>query len=492
MKTIVESRFFKQHCYINGQWVTAASEKSDDWIEVDDPATGGIIGRVPKFGAEQTDKAIVSAEQALPLWREKTADERALILRRWGELMLQHQQELASIMTLEQGKPLAEACGEISYAASFFQWFSEEARRAYGETIPAAKSGQHIVTLKQGVGVCAAITPWNFPASMITRKTAAALAAGCTLIVKPASSTPFSALALAVLAAEAEVPAGVFNVITGSAAAISETLTKSPLVRKISFTGSTSVGSQLMASAATHIQKISLELGGNAPFIVFDDADIDRAVEGAMAAKFRNTGQTCVCVNRFLVHSSVTEVFTQKLATAMAALKLGNGFEAGVTQSALINRAAVDKVVEHIDDAVQKGGRIILGGAKIGARTGESAGSDNFIAPTLIADGHQDMQVCKEETFGPLAVIIPFETEAEAIVAANNTPFGLAAYFYSDNIHRCWRVAGQLEAGMVGINEGIISNAAAPFGGVKASGLGREGGRAGLDEYMEIKYLCFG
>lgn len=481
MMSIVESHLFKQCCYIDGRWISA---ESSEWIDVDNPATGECIGRVPKFGAEQTLQAVSAAEQALPLWREKTAEQRGVMLKRWAELMLQYQQELAAIMTLEQGKPLTEAAGEIAYAASFLQWFTEEGRRAYGDTIPAAKPGQHIVTLKQGVGVCAAITPWNFPSSMITRKAGAALAAGCTLIVKPASSTPFSALALAVLAEEAGIPAGVFNVITGSAAAISDTLTQSPVVRKISFTGSTKVGSQLMANAAEHVQKISLELGGNAPFIVFDDADIDRAVEGAMAAKFRNTGQTCVCVNRFLIQRSVAEKFTHKLAAAMAKLKLGNGFDDGISQSALINRAAVDKVVEHINDAVDKGGQVLLGGA--------DSAKGNFISPTLIGQGHSDMKMCTEETFGPLAVLIEFDTEAEAVALANNTPFGLASYFYSDNIHRCWRVAEQLEAGMVGINEGLISNATAPFGGVKASGLGREGGRLGLDEYMEVKYLCFG
>lgn len=481
MEAITQSHLFKQHCYINGEWLAAESSEK---IDVDNPATGEIIGQVPKFGGEQTQKAISSAEKALPLWRAKTAAERGAILKRWAELMLQYQQELAAIMTLEQGKPLTEAAGEIAYAASFFQWFSEEGKRAYGDTIPAAKPGQHIVTLKQGVGVCAAITPWNFPSSMITRKAGAALAAGCTLIVKPASSTPFSALALAVLAEEAGVPAGVFNVITGSAAAISDTLTKSPVVRKISFTGSTQVGSMLMANAAEHVQKISLELGGNAPFIVFDDADIDRAVEGAMAAKFRNTGQTCVCVNRFLVQSSVANKFSQKLASAMAGLKLGDGFDDDVTQSALINRAAVDKVVEHIDDALKKGGHLMAGGS--------DTAQGNFIAPTLITQGKPNMKVCEEETFGPLALVIPFEEESDAVALANNTPFGLASYFYSDNIHRCWRVAEQLEAGMVGINEGLISNATAPFGGVKASGLGREGGRLGLDEYMEVKYLCFG
>ena len=479
---VVNSRFFKQACYIDGCWV----EGGEDWLDVDNPASGDIIGRVPKFSAAQTSQAISAAAQALPAWRATSAAERSARLRCWAELMLQHADALAALMTLEQGKPLTEAKGEIVYAASYFTWFAEEAKRAYGETIPAVKSGQHIVTIKQGVGVCAAITPWNFPSSMITRKAGAALAAGCTIIVKPASATPFSALALAVLAEEAGIPSGVFNVITGSASAIAATFTASAVVTKISFTGSTKIGSQLMANAAQHVQKISLELGGNAPFIVFDDASIDKAVAGAMAAKFRNTGQTCVCVNRFLVQRAVEPEFRNKLAIAMADLKLGDGFDEGVNQSALINRAAVEKVNEHINDAVAQGGQLILGGLSCAQQGG------NYIEPTLIANGQPTMSVCREETFGPLAVIIPFDKESEAIAMANDTPFGLAAYFYSDNIHRCWRVAEQLEAGMVGINEGIISNASAPFGGVKSSGLGREGSKYGLDEYMEIKYLCFG
>ena len=388
-------------------------------------------------------------------------------------------------MTLEQGKPLVESRGEVDYAASFIRWFAEEARRVYGETIPGAKPGQHIVVTRQPIGVTAAITPWNFPAAMITRKAGAALAAGCSMIVKPASATPFTALALGVLAEEAGIPAGVFNVVTGKASMISDVLTSSETVRKLSFTGSTSVGSQLMAQCAEHVQKVSLELGGNAPFIVFDDADLDRAVEGAMVSKFRNTGQTCVCANRFLVQSGVHDRFVEKLAEAMGKLKLGDGFEEGVTQSALINRAAVQKVQEHFDDALAKGAKHVAG-----ASPGEAKG--NYVEPVLVTGVTPDMQVCADETFGPLAAVIRFDSEEQAIELANDTPYGLAAYFYSTNIHRVWRVADALEAGIIGVNEGAVSNAAAPFGGVKASGLGREGSRHGLDEYTEIKYLCMG
>jgi succinate-semialdehyde dehydrogenase/glutarate-semialdehyde dehydrogenase len=373
----------------------------------------------------------------------------------------------------------------VDYAASFIRWFAEEARRVYGETIPGAKPGQHIVVTRQPIGVTAAITPWNFPAAMITRKAGAALAAGCPMIVKPASATPFTALALGVLAEEAGIPAGVFNVVTGKASMISEVLTGSETVRKLSFTGSTSVGSQLMAQCAEHVQKVSLELGGNAPFIVFDDADLDRAVEGAMVCKFRNTGQTCVCANRFLVQSGIHDQFVEKLAEAMGKLKLGDGFEEGVTQSALINRAAVKKVQEHFDDALAKGAEHVAG-----ASPGEAKG--NYVEPVLVTGVTPDMQVCADETFGPLAAVMRFDTEEQAIALANDTPYGLAAYFYSTNIHRVWRVADALEAGIIGINEGAVSNAAAPFGGVKASGLGREGSRHGLDEYTEIKYLCMG
>jgi succinate-semialdehyde dehydrogenase/glutarate-semialdehyde dehydrogenase len=398
---------------------------------------------------------------------------------------MEHQDDLGRLMTLEQGKPLAEAKGEIAYAASFLKWFAEEARRAYGDTIPAPKPGQRIVVIKQPIGVTAAITPWNFPSSMITRKAGAALAAGCTMVVKPASATPYSALALAELAERAGIPAGVFNVITGSAGAISTALTDSPILRKLSFTGSTEVGSKLMAQCAKHIQKVSLELGGNAPFIVFDDANLDKAVEGAMASKFRNTGQTCVCVNRFLVQDSIHDAFVEKLKTAIEAMKVGDGLEDGVSQAALINRDAADKVMEHLEDALGKGAKVVTGGQR-------HQRGGNFVQPTLITGVTTDAQLCQEETFGPLAAVIPFRTEEDAIRIANDTPYGLAAYFYSDNIHRCWRVAEALESGMVGVNEGLISNAAAPFGGVKESGLGREGSHQGMDEYLEDKYLCMG
>ncbi len=399
--------------------------------------------------------------------------------------MLEHREDLAILMTLEQGKPLIESRGEIDYAASFIRWFAEEARRMYGETIPGARIDQHVVVTRQPVGVCAAITPWNFPSAMITRKVGAALAAGCTMVVKPASATPYSALALAVLAEEAGIPAGVFNVVTGDAGMIAGVLTDSPMVRKLSFTGSTEVGKRLMAQCAKHVQKVSLELGGNAPFIVFDDADINRAVEGAMVCKFRNTGQTCVCANRILVQSAVHDEFVAALAEAMGKLHVGDGFEEGVNLSALINSDAVEKVVAHYEDAMAKGAKRICGPAPSTAR-------GNYVQPVLLTDITTDMQMCHEETFGPLAGIIRFDTEEEAIDLANATPYGLAAYFYSRDIHRVWRVADALEAGMIGINEGLISNPMAPFGGVKESGLGREGSRHGLDEYTELKYLCMG
>ncbi len=477
-----DQSLFREQCYINGQWCDADDGST---IKVDNPATEETLGSTPRMGEAETRKAIDAANAALPAWRDKTAAERANLLEAWHDLMMQHQDDLGRLMTLEQGKPLAEAKGEIAYAASFLKWFSEEARRAYGDTIPGAKPGQRIVVIKQPIGVTAAITPWNFPSSMITRKAGAALAAGCTMVVKPASATPYSALALAELAARAGIPAGVFNVITGSAGAISTALTDSTIVRKLSFTGSTEVGSKLMAQCAKHIQKVSLELGGNAPFIVFDDADLDKAVEGAMASKFRNTGQTCVCVNRFLVQDSIHDAFVEKLKTAIEAMKIGDGLEDGVTQAALINRGAADKVIEHIEDALGKGAKVVTGGQRH-----EKGGS--FVQPTLITGVTQNAQLCLEETFGPLAAVITFKDEDEAIRIANDTPYGLAAYFYSNNIHRCWRVAEALESGMVGVNEGIISNAAAPFGGVKESGLGREGSHQGMDEYLEEKYLCMG
>ena len=476
------SRLFRQQCYVGGKWVGASDGST---IDVDNPANGEILGTVPVLSEAELKDAIKQADAGFKVWRKKTAQERADLLLRWNSLILEHKEDIATLMTLEQGKPLAESRGEVDYAASFIRWFAEEARRVYGETIPGAKPGQHIVVVKQPIGVTAAITPWNFPAAMITRKAGAALAAGCSMIVKPASATPYTALALAELADEAGIPAGVFNVVTGKASVISDVLTSSSTVRKLSFTGSTSVGSQLMAQCAQHIQKVSLELGGNAPFIVFDDADVERAVEGAMICKFRNTGQTCVCANRFLVQAGIHDRFVEKLAEAMGKLKLGDGFEEGVSQSALINRSAVKKVQEHFKDALSKGAKHVAGAVPEGD-------NGNFVAPVLITGVTRDMQLCEDETFGPLAAVIKFETEEEAIEIANDTPFGLAAYFYSTNIHRVWRVADELEAGIIGVNEGAVSNAAAPFGGVKESGLGREGSSHGIEEYMEIKYLCMG
>ena len=480
--TLTDNALFRQQCYINGHWCDADDGAT---FTVTNPATDESLGTSPRMGEAETRQAIDAAHGAFPAWRDMAAAQRAVLLEAWYDLMMEHQDDLGRLMTLEQGKPLAEAKGEIAYAASFLKWFAEEARRAYGDTIPAPKAGQRIVVIKQPIGVTAAITPWNFPSSMITRKAGAALAAGCTMVVKPASATPYSALALAELAERAGIPAGVFNVITGSAGAISTALTDSPIVRKLSFTGSTEVGSKLMAQCAKHIQKVSLELGGNAPFIVFDDANLDKAVEGAMASKFRNTGQTCVCVNRFLVQDSIHDAFVEKLKTAIEAMKVGDGLEDGVSQAALINRDAADKVMEHLEDALGKGAKVVTGGQRH-----ERGGS--FVQPTLITGVTTDAQLCQEETFGPLAAVIPFNTEEDAIRIANDTPYGLAAYFYSDNIHRCWRVAEALESGMVGVNEGLISNAAAPFGGVKESGLGREGSHQGMDEYLEDKYLCMG
>ena len=461
-----DSTLFRTQCYIDGEWVDADDGAT---LDVDNPANGEVVGTVPKLGRSETQRAIDAAERAFTGWRALTALERSKLLYRWYELMMEHQEDLGRIMTTEQGKPLPEAMGEIAYGASFIQWFAEEARRAYGDTIPGARPGQHIVVIKQPVGVSAAITPWNFPNSMITRKAGAALAAGCTMVVKPASATPYSAL----------------NIVTGAAGDIADTITASPVVRKVSFTGSTAVGRKLMAKCAEHIQKISLELGGNAPFIVFEDADLDKAVQGAIASKFRNTGQTCVCVNRLLVQESVKTTFTAKLKAEIERLKVGDGFEEGVNQSALINRQAAEKVHEHLQDALAHGATVVTGGEP-------HPRGGSFVQPTLITDVKPNMVMCQEETFGPLAGIMGFETEEQAVSLANDTPFGLASYFYSQDIHRCWRVAEALEAGMVGINEGLISNAAAPFGGVKESGLGREGSKYGMDEFMEVKYLCMG
>ena len=473
---------FRQQCYVHGQWVDAGDGKR---VPVDNPADGKIIGTVPSLGRGDIEAAIASGATGFASWRTRTAQERADQLLRWHRLIEDNRDHIASLMTLEQGKPLAEAKGEVDYAASFIRWFAEEARRIYGETIPGAKPGQHIVVIRQPVGVTAAITPWNFPAAMIARKAGAALAAGCSMIVKPATATPYTALALAQLAHDAGIPPGVLNVVVGDAAMIADAFTASPVVRKLSFTGSTAVGSRLMAQSARHIQKISLELGGNAPFIVFDDADVERAVEGAMATKFRNTGQTCVCANRFLVQSGIHDAFVERLGQAMAALKVGDGFAEGVTQSALINGAAVAKVRDHYNDALVKGARRAWGEEPRGD-------NGNYVQPVLLTGVTPDMALCREETFGPLAAVLRFTSEEEAIALANDTPYGLAAYFYSRDIHRVWRVAEALEAGIVGINEGAISNAMAPFGGIKESGLGREGSRHGLDDYTELKYLCMG
>ncbi|WP_339119038.1 NAD-dependent succinate-semialdehyde dehydrogenase [Halomonas sp. BMC6] len=481
MEALRETQLYCPFAYIDGSWVAA---DSGEQINVTNPATGEPVGDIPRLGRAETERAIDAADAALPAWRALTAQERADLLLKWHDLMLEHKQDLALLMTHEQGKPVKEAEGEIVYAASFLRWFAEEARRVYGETIPAANANQRIVVTKQPVGVVGAITPWNFPAAMITRKAGAALAAGCTIVVKPASQTPFSATALALLAERAGIPRGVFNVVPGSASDIAKALTESAKVRKITFTGSTEVGRTLMAQAAEHIQKISLELGGNAPFIVFEDADLDAAVEGAMAAKFRNAGQTCVCTNRFLVQSSVINAFCEKLAVAMnSELKVGDGTKPGVNIGPLIDEDAVKKVSEHVQDAVDHGAELLLGGHP------HPLGG-NYFTPTLISFATDSMKVAHEETFGPLAAVFPFDDEETAIEMANDTQYGLASYFYSRDLARVWRVAEALEYGMVGINTGLISNAAAPFGGVKASGLGREGGHQGLEEYLETKYLC--
>jgi succinate-semialdehyde dehydrogenase/glutarate-semialdehyde dehydrogenase len=468
----------RDKCYIDGAWVAGAAS-----IPVTNPADDGVIGHVPKLGPGETRRAIEAAQRAQKGWARKTAKERATILRKWFSLMMENQEDLARIMTAEQGKPLAESRGEIAYGASFIEFFAEEGRRIYGETIPSPWIASRMVVIKQPVGVIAAITPWNFPNAMITRKAGPALAAGCAFVCKPAGETPLSALAIAELAERAGIPAGVFSVITGSAREIGAEMTSNPIVRGLTFTGSTEVGRVLMAQCAPSIKKLGLELGGNAPFIVFDDADLDAAVKGAMASKYRNAGQTCVCANRLLVQDDVYDRFAVKLAEAVKALKVGNGFEAGVTTGPLINRAAVAKVQEHIGDAVGKGAKVVLGGKALGG---------NFFEPTLIRDVTADMAIAREETFGPVAPLFRFKTEDEAVEMANATEFGLACYFYARDIGRAWRVAEGLEYGMVGINEGIISTAEAPFGGVKQSGLGREGSHHGVEEYLEIKYMLMG
>ena len=477
-----DQRLFRESCYVDGQWIQA---KSGQTINVDNPATAETIGKVPKLGAAETRRAIEAANAAFVSWSKKTAKERAAILRRWFDLMMANQEDLARLMTLEQGKPLAESRGEVAYAAAFLEWFGEEAKRIYGDTIPQHQADKRIVVIKQPIGVVACITPWNFPLAMITRKAGPALGAGCTVVLKPATQTPFSALALAELAERAGVPKGVFNVLTGPASEIGGEITSNPIVRKLSFTGSTEIGKILMKQCASTVKKLSLELGGNAPFIVFDDADLDAAVEGAIASKYRNTGQTCVCTNRVLVQDSVYDAFAAKLATAVKALKPAPGLEPGSTQGPLIDDAAVEKVESHIRDAKAKGAKVLVGGNRhaLGGR---------FFEPTILTEATPEMAVAREETFGPVAPIFRFKTEADAIALANDTEFGLAAYFYGRDIARVWRVAEALEYGIVGINTGLISTEVAPFGGVKESGLGREGSKYGIDDYIQIKYLCLG
>ena len=477
-----DENLFRQLCYVDGEWKSADSKAT---IDVTNPATDEVLGTVPKFLGAETKAAIAAAKRAQPEWAAKTAGERAAILRRWNDLMLAHSDDLALIMTLEQGKPLAESKGEVAYSASFIEWFAEEGKRIYGDVIPSHAADKRIVVLKQPVGVVCAITPWNFPSAMIGRKAGPALAAGCTFVCKPATQTPYSALALAELAHRAGIPKGVFNVLTGSAREIGAEMTSNPDVAKLTFTGSTEIGRQLLAQCAPTIKKVSMELGGNAPFIVFDDADLDAAVEGAIASKYRNTGQTCVCANRLYVQAGVYDAFVEKLKAAVGKLKVGNGTEPGVTQGPLIDKAAVAKMEEHIADALAKGGKVAMGGHphKLG---------HTFFEPTIITGATQDMLIAREETFGPLAPVIKFDTDADAVRMANDTEFGLAAYFYAQNLKRVWRVAEAIEAGIVGINTGIISTAVAPFGGVKQSGLGREGSKYGIDDYLEIKYLCLG
>ncbi|WP_330147332.1 NADP-dependent succinate-semialdehyde dehydrogenase [Shewanella oncorhynchi] len=470
----------RQQSFINGQWCDAVS---GDTLKVVNPATNAVIGYVPNMGQVETEMAIKAAEAALPAWRALTAKERGAKLRRWFELLNENSDDLALLMTTEQGKPLAEAKGEVTYAASFIEWFAEEAKRIYGDTIPGHQGDKRLIVIKQPVGVTAAITPWNFPAAMITRKAAPALAAGCTMVVKPAHQTPFTALAMAELAKRAGIPAGVFSVLTGDAVQIGNEMCANPIVRKLSFTGSTNIGIKLMAQCAPTLKKLSLELGGNAPFIVFNDANIDAAVEGAMIAKYRNAGQTCVCANRIYVQDGVYDEFALKLSTAVGKLKVGEGIKEGVTTGPLINAAAVEKVQSHLIDAIAKGASVIAGG-----KVHDLGG--NFFEPTVLTNVDKSMLVAREETFGPLAPLFKFSDVDDVIKQANDTEFGLAAYFYGRDISLVWKVAEALEYGMVGVNTGLISTEVAPFGGMKSSGLGREGSKFGIEEYLEIKYIC--
>ena len=480
MMTLNDKNLFRQQVWIDGTWRDARSGKT---IMVTNPADGSALGSVPAISKAEVRSAIDAADNAWLAWRKRPAKERAELLQRWYHLMMAYQEGLAVILTSEQGKPLAEAKGEIAYAAAFIQWFAEEAKRVYGDTIPTASADQRIIVIRQPVGVCAAITPWNFPAAMITRKAAPALAAGCTIVVKPASQTPLTALALAELSDRAGIPAGVFNVLTGSAGEIGGELTTNPIVRKLSFTGSTEVGRQLMAQCAGTVKKVSLELGGNAPFIVFDDADVDQAVQGAMISKYRNSGQTCVCANRLFVQAGVYAEFSEKLVAAVETLKVGSGLDPDVQQGPLIDAAALAKVSHHIDDAISKGAKLLVGGKP-------HALGGTYFQPTVLGDVAADMTVAADETFGPVAPLIRFSSEAEAIRMANDTPYGLAAYFFARDVGRIFRVSEALEYGMVGVNTGLISTEVAPFGGVKQSGIGREGSRYGIDEYLEMKYIC--
>ena len=482
MLQLKDPSLLRQQAYIDGAWSDADNGAT---LDVTNPATGEQLGTVPLMGAAETRRAIAAANAAWPAWRKKSAKERAAILRKWNDLILANTEDLAQLMTAEQGKPLAESRGEVAYGASFIEWFGEEAKRVAGETLASPWADRRLLVTKEPIGVCAAITPWNFPIAMITRKVGPALAAGCPMVLKPAESTPYCALALAVLAERAGVPAGVFSVVTGTPKEIGGEMTSNPTVRKLTFTGSTAVGRLLMEQCAPTIKKLSLELGGNAPFIVFDDADLDAAVEGALASKYRNAGQTCVCANRIYVQDGVYEQFAETLVAAVAKLKVGNGAEEGVTQGPLIDDKAVQKVEQHVADALAKGGRLLAGGKR-------HALGHSFFQPTVIADVTSDMIVASEETFGPLAPLFRFTTDEQAVELANSTEFGLASYFYSRDIGRIWRVAEGLESGMVGVNTGLISNEIAPFGGVKQSGLGREGSHYGLDDFLVIKYICMG
>ena len=477
-----DKTLFRQQCYIDGKWVDADSRAT---ISVNNPADNSTLGTVPKMGASETRRAIEAADRALPAWRAKTAKERANILRKWFNLMIENQEDLAQLMTAEQGKPLTESRGEIAYSGSFIEWFAEEGKRIYGDTIPSHGSDKRIVVLKQPIGVCVAITPWNFPSAMLTRKAGPALAAGCTMVLKPASQTPYSALALCELAERAGVPKGVLSCVTGSATEIGAEMTSNPIVRKLSFTGSTEIGKVLMAQCAGTVKKLSLELGGNAPFIVFDDADLDMAVKGAIASKYRNAGQTCVCANRILVQDGVYDAFARKLADSVSSMKVGPGTETGTVIGPLIDMKAVEKVEDHIGDAVKKGAKVVVGGKR-------HALGGSFFQPTVLTEVNTQMKVTREETFGPVAPLFRFSTDEQAIEMANDTVYGLAAYFYSRDVGRVWRVSEALDYGIVGVNTGFISTEVAPFGGMKESGIGREGSKYGIEEYLEVKYLCMG